>query len=142
MTHAIARVSQIALLAAALAAAGGGGTTVEAPQDTGYDPNDLTAQLDFWHELPGRSAVTNDEAFHGVILLFESKDEHGTYENRVAHLQELGWLPDDFDEPADLAVQRGTLSRILVRALDIETEPDPEPEEGPDDGEAVSGEDV
>lgn len=94
-------------------------TTVQNTQPTNYEPNDLTAQLDFWHELPGRSAVSNNEGLHGVILFFEGEDTTGSYENRVSHLQDKGWLDDDFEEPADLAMQRGLLAHVLCRAMDI-----------------------
>lgn len=94
-------------------------TVVEQPEVTDYNPNDLTAQLDFWHDLPGRSAVSNDEGLHGIILLFEGSDSTQTYEERVKHLKDLGWLQKSFDEPANLAMQRGTLARLLVKAMDI-----------------------
>ncbi len=115
------RVSPLAVLAlAATLLAGCARTVVEDPQDTNYPADDVSAQLDFWHELPGRSAVTNDEGFHGVILFFEGADTYGSYGARVDRLKELGWLPDGFDEEPNLAMQRGTLARILVRALDID----------------------
>jgi len=94
-------------------------TVIKDTEHTDYDPNDLTAQLDFWHDLPGRSAVSNDEGFHGVILLFDGADPTRTYEERVQYLKDKGWLQKDFDEPANLAMQRGTLSRLLVKAMDV-----------------------
>ena len=70
-------------------------TVVENPQATTYDPNDVDAQITFWHELPGRSAITNDEGLHGVILMVEGTDTTGSWENRLAWLDERGWLPDE-----------------------------------------------
>ena len=111
-----------ALLAAAtvVAAAGCARTVVEDADATDYDPNDVTAQLDFWHELPGASAVSNDEGLHGVILLLEGVDETGSYEERLAYFRERGWLPDGFDEPAEFAMQRGLLASVLTHALDVD----------------------
>ena len=115
ITH---QIAPVALLAALLLGACQR-TVIENPEVTDYNPNDLTAQLDFWHDLPGRSAVSNDEGFHGIILLFEGIDTTSNYDERTQHLKEIGWLQDDFDEPADLAMQRGTLSRLLAKAMDI-----------------------
>lgn len=110
-----------ALCLPALVLAGCARTVVVEPQATSYDPNDVTAQLDFWHELPGRPAITNDEGMHGVILLVWGTDETGSYENRVAFLRDRGWLPDGVGEDdANVAMQRGTLAALLVHALDIE----------------------
>ena len=94
-------------------------TIVEQTQETDYDPNDITAQLDFWHELPGRSAVSNNEGLHGVILFFEGEDTTVSYEGRVDHLKNKGWLEEKFDEPEDMAMQRGLLSHVLCRAMEI-----------------------
>jgi hypothetical protein len=112
------RLLTLAFLATLLA--GCARTVVENPENTNYPADDVSAQLDFWHNLPGRTAVTNDEGFHGVILFFEGSDTLGSYEARVERLKELGWLNDGFDEEPNLALQRGTLARILVRALDID----------------------
>ncbi len=113
------------LLSAALVSAtlltGCARTIVVEPQETSYDPNDVTAQLDFWHELPGRSAITNDEGIHGIILMINGTDETGSYENRLAFLETNGWLPKGLgDEASNVAMQRGTLASILTRAMDIE----------------------
>lgn len=106
--------------AAALSLAACTRTMVENRLDTTYDPADMTAELDFWHKLPGRSAVTNDEGLHGVVLMAEGEDATGSYEARVAHLKEKGWIPKNFDEPPEMAMQRGVLAMALAHALDID----------------------
>ncbi len=119
MKHALR--TALALALPAMLAAGCARTVVVEPQATSYDPNDVTAQLDFWHEMPGRSAITNDEGMHGVILLVWGTDDTGSYENRVAFLRERGWLPAGVGEgDQNVAMQRGTLSTLLVNALGIE----------------------
>ena len=94
-------------------------TRVENAQPTDYPPGDSTAELDFWHGLPGEKAISTDEGLHGVLLLFDGSDPTQSYDGRVAALKERGWLSKGFDESADLAMQRGTLSYILVRAMDV-----------------------
>lgn len=112
----------LALLACSAAMISGcARTVIVEPQETSYDPNDTTAQLDFWHELPGRSAISNNEGVHGIILLMEGTDTSGSYENRLAYLDERGWLPPSLkEEDANVAMQRGMLAAILVRALEID----------------------
>lgn len=94
-------------------------THVANPQPTDYPPGDSTAELDFWHGLPQSSVVSNDEGFHGVLLLFDGVDETQSYEGRVEALKAREWLPQSFDEESDLAMQRGTLAYILARAMDV-----------------------
>jgi hypothetical protein len=95
-------------------------TTVDAPIETSYDRSDIVSSVDFWHELTSRSAVTNNEGLHGLILFADDDDPNETYEQRVEYLTALGWLPEGFDEPGDLAMQRGTLAKALSHALEIE----------------------
>jgi len=116
MRHSLAVITLAAL---ALSVTGCARTVVKNPVNTDYNPSDTTGELDFWHGLPGQSAVSNDEAFHGVLLMFDGADPTMGYDNRVAALKERGWLSKKFDESADLAMQRGTLAYILVRAMDV-----------------------
>lgn len=115
------RRTLLGIALAAVTMTGCARTVVVDPQETSYDPNDLNAQLDFWSELPGRSAITNDEGIHGVILITEGTDTSGSYENRLTYLEERGWLSDSLaEEEPNVAMQRGTLASILTHALDIE----------------------
>ena len=107
------------LAAGTLLVTGCARTIITNPVSTNYPPEDTTAQLDFWHGLPGQSAVSNDEAFHGILLMFDGADTSMSFENRVAALKDRGWLYKGFDESADVAMQRGTLAYILVRAMDV-----------------------
>lgn len=110
-----------AILLAALVILGAGcaRTIIQNTEETDYDPNDLTAELDFWHDLPGRSAVSNNEGFHGIILFFDGEDATRSYDARLQLLKDKGWLGESFDEPANMAMQRGTLSAALCKAMDI-----------------------
>lgn len=113
-------LSVITPAACALVLTGCARTVVQNPVPTDYPPQDTTAELDYWHGLPGQSAVSNDEAFHGVLLMFDGADATMSYDNRVAALKERGWLPEGFEEGPDIAMRRGTLAYILVRAMDVE----------------------
>ena len=81
--------------------------------------NDADAQLEFWHTLAQRNLTSNDEAFHGLLLFLDSNDPATDYPGRVQALKSKGLLDKNFNEPANQAVQRGTLATALVRALHI-----------------------
>jgi hypothetical protein len=74
-------------------------------------------QMEFWHTLAGRKLATNDQAFHGLLLYFDSADPAHSYEERVKLLKSRHWLADDFSGGADEAVTRGTVAVVLVREL-------------------------
>jgi hypothetical protein len=93
-------------------------TTVTRPVEPYADASD-EAQIDFWHTLPGVTAVSNNEGLHGVLLFADGQDPSGTYEARVASLKDRGWLEPGFDEPESLAMSRGTLAKALCHALEI-----------------------
>ena len=114
------RLAAPVVLGCSLLVMGCARTVVVDTNETDYNPNDVTAQLDFWHELPGRSAVTNNEGLHGVILFLEGQDSTGSYEERVAWFDERGWLTAGFDEDPNVAMQRGTLAKVLAHALEID----------------------
>lgn len=109
------------LLAAAIAAAPLGACT----RTVVSDPLDARAiapgagELDFWHQLPGRPAVSNSEAMLGVLLLADGRDPAGSHDARMTLLKERGWLSQGFDEPPTHAVQRGTLARMTASALGV-----------------------
>jgi hypothetical protein len=110
------------IAAAVILTAGCARTAVENRIDTAATPRDQVAELDFWHALPGRSAVSNDEGLHGVIL-FGAEEEAPTlesYEDRVAYAKERGWLSKGWDESPATAMQRGTLSRALAVICGVE----------------------
>ena len=82
----------------------------------GNDPNE---QLEFWHQLADQSVTSNDDAFHGLLLFLDGQDPAADYAGRVQTLKSRRMLPQKFDQPAERAVDRGTLAVAIVRALDI-----------------------
>lgn len=120
MTHILRASILVSLcLGAGVINAGCTRTTVRQPEATNYDPSDENAELDFWHNLPGRSAVTNDEGLHGVLVFADGEDPTRSYQDRVALLKERGWVTGGFDEPGTLAMQRGTLAKALCHVLEV-----------------------
>ena len=88
-----------------------------APELAGSDED---AQLEFWHALPERKAVSNDEAFHALLLFVDGKDDSADYDGRVSAMKERRMLPAGFREGAGEAARRGTVARALSRALGVE----------------------
>jgi hypothetical protein len=81
--------------------------------------NDMDSQMDFWHTLADRHVTSNDEALHGMLLFLDGSDPASNYPQRVALLKSRNWLPADFNEPADQAIERGPLAYVIVQALSI-----------------------
>ena len=84
-----------------------------------FSGNDPDAQLNFWHELANRHLTSNDEAFHGLLLFADGRDDANTYDKRVATLKSRGLLAASFSEPANNAIRRGDLAVAIVNLLGI-----------------------
>lgn len=95
-------------------------TTIDHAIPTDYARDDDTAALDFWHNLSERPAISNDEGLHGVLVLMAGNDPTTSYEDRLELLRDEGWIPESFNEPAHLAMQRGTLAKAIAEAIGIE----------------------
>jgi hypothetical protein len=79
----------------------------------------VTGRLEFWHELSRRPCVSNDEAFHGLLLYLDRDDPRTSYTERLGALRQRRMLPAGFSEPGDYAVSRGTLAVALAQLLGI-----------------------
>ena len=77
------------------------------------------SQLDFWHELALRPLVSNDEAFHGLLLYVDGEDPALNYRGRMQLMKWKGMLSEGFDRPENEAVTRGTLAMAATRILNI-----------------------
>ncbi len=84
-----------------------------------YAGNDLDSQMEFWHTLAEKKLVSNNEAFHALVLLYCGEDHAQDYGQRVARLVESNFLPASFDLPADHAVTRGTVGIVLSKMLKV-----------------------
>lgn len=75
--------------------------------------------IDFWHALPGEPLASNHDAFRAVLMYFDGQAP-AEYDAKVELMKQRGWLPAGFNEPADVAVTRGTLAIALTEAMGLE----------------------
>ncbi len=109
----------VATLPVLLGAAGCSTTEVADPLTGNLAANDENTQLEFWHTLNDRKITSNDEAFHGILLLLDSEDTQTDYSGRLEALRSRGLMPPGFDRPANEAVNRGTVAVAVMRTLDF-----------------------
>lgn len=121
MPNAITRynLAPLLLLTAILALTGCRSATVEQPLTATLAANDLDTQMEFWHALAQTPITSNDDAFHGLLLYLDNKDDCADYPARVASLKSRGMLPDSFDRHANESVTRGNLAVAIVRIVQI-----------------------
>ncbi len=81
--------------------------------------DDVSSQLEFWHELGQQPMTSHDDAFHGFLLYLDGADSATDYAGRVAKLKKRGVLQNSFNRPADEAIQRGTLAVMICHAVDL-----------------------
>ena len=118
--HQTARTLALMMLTSMLSAMPGcAQPIVEQPVTREYGGNTSEAQMDFWHTLAQRPLVSNDNALHALLLFTDGEDPFDHYDQRVEELKHRRWLYDGFDEPADVAVWRGTIASALARILKI-----------------------
>src|SRR5438309_387794 len=102
---------------AALAGGCGAPARVVEPLTSGpLAGNDSHQKTEFWYQLARRPAVSNDEAFHALLLYFDGTDPSADYPGRVAALKTRKMLPATFDRPADEIAQRGVVALSIARA--------------------------
>src|SRR4051812_19401800 len=79
--------------------------------------SDPDVQIEFWHQLADQTITTNDEAFHGLLLYLDGKDDSADYAARMATLKSRKLLGGGFDEPPEAALRRGTLAVAVVKLI-------------------------
>ncbi len=107
------------LLLLLLGAAGCARTVVEFPLVTTPARGGPEADLEFWSALQSQPTVSNDEGLHALLLFEDEFDRARSYEARVEKAKTRGWLPDTWDEPASLAMQRGVVARAASKIGEI-----------------------
>lgn len=107
------------LLVLPLLATGCQSARVTEPLAAALGGNEPDAQMEFWHQLADRPVTSNDDAFHGLLLYLDGADPAGDYASRVQLLKERGLLPKSFNQPANQAIERGTLAVAITKALGI-----------------------
>ena len=93
---------------------------VSRPLTSDLGSNDPGEQLEFWDKLAEQSVTSNDDAFHGLLMFLDGDDPASDYAGRVRELKHRRMLPQGFDQPAERAVDRGTLAVALLKALKIQ----------------------
>lgn len=115
-------VNLIALTLIGAAVAGLGGckaAMVEEPLTEQFGGNDFDSQGEFWLRLGDQPVVSNDDAFHALLLYTDGEDPAINYEQRVDTLKERGMLPNDFNAPANQSVRRGDMAVATCKLLNI-----------------------
>jgi hypothetical protein len=92
---------------------------VDKPLTATLGDSNPDTQLEFWHTLAEQPVTSNDDAFHGLLLFLDGTDPSSDYAGRLDALKSRKLLPAGFNEPANRAVDRGTLAVALSRALKI-----------------------
>jgi hypothetical protein len=110
---------RLATLGLILLASGCQTARVDRPLTRELAGNDANEQLEFWHRLADQRVTSNDDAFHGLLLFLDGDDPATDYDGRVRALRSRRLLPKGFNQPAEQAVQRGTLAVGILKALDI-----------------------
>lgn len=85
------------------------------PKLAGSNPG---AQIDFWHTMTSEPVASNDQAFHGLLLYADGKDDSPDYAARLHTLKTRGMLPYGFNESAEQGVRRGTVAVAVMKLLD------------------------
>lgn len=76
-------------------------------------------ELDFLSEVHGMTAVTNNDALHGLALLADGVDPATTYEQRVTQAKARRWMPSNFDAPANQSALVGWMAMAGCQICDI-----------------------
>ena len=78
-----------------------------------------SADTAFLRVLLEKKRATFADACRVVVILHTKNLESATFEQDVAHLRQAGILPNKWQITADQPVDRGELSSLLCKALDI-----------------------
>lgn len=92
---------------------------VEKPLASSLGGAEPEQQMEFWHQLAEQPITSNDDAFHALLIFVDGQDASADYNARVATLKEKKLLPAGFSQPGNQAVDRGTFSVALSKALKV-----------------------
>lgn len=76
-------------------------------------------ELDFLEALDKQVVVTNGDALHALIAFADGADLATTYAGRVQVAQAKGWIPADWNRPADESAQVGWMAVAACRIVGI-----------------------
>jgi hypothetical protein len=84
-----------------------------------YGGSDDDAKFGFWNGIADRPLISNDEAFHGLLLYKYDRDPEISYAQRVSLMKGNHYLPADFNAPADEATNRAILAYAITQMFGI-----------------------
>jgi hypothetical protein len=117
--HPLFRFSLLVTYVMALAMTGCETAEVTTSLTSQYPGNDMDSQMNFWHSLNDKKLISNDEAFHGVMLFYCGEDHSKNYEERIWRLSEDSFLPSEYKGKENEAITRGQLASVLAKMLKV-----------------------
>ena len=77
-------------------------------------------EIEFLDALEDMSAVTNNDALHGLLIIEDGKDLSNDYQERVAQGIRRKWLSSSFDLPANAAAHIGWMAGAGCRIMKVQ----------------------
>lgn len=87
--------------------------------ETNFAPTDGDSAVAYWHKLPERSAITNNEGLHGLLETVLGEDPSKNWDDRLLLARDKGLVPAGFSGKPDETMTRGTLAVGLARTLNV-----------------------
>lgn len=78
------------------------------------------SELDFLDAVSGETAVSNDDALHGLIMLLDTEVALASYEERVAFARGRGWIRADDAPPGNESATVGLVAVAVCDLLEIQ----------------------
>lgn len=76
-------------------------------------------ELDFLSTVNDMTAVTNNDALHGLLILADGADPHATFEERVTSAKARKWMPSGFRGAANESASVGWMSMAGCQICNI-----------------------
>ena len=76
-------------------------------------------ELDHAEQLESTAVVTNNDMLHGFIVFVSGQDPWTTYAQRVLDARSRGWVPKDWNEPANESATVGRMASIASHIIEI-----------------------
>ena len=113
------RCSALVILAAALSGCGlTHRTYIYDSASTQFPATDDS--LDFWDALESQAVTTNEDALHGLILLTNTDQELGTWDEQVQYAYDRGWIAEGTDPPPPQeSAQMGFIAVCVCDVLNV-----------------------
>ena len=78
------------------------------------------SELDFWQRLESGNYLSNHDALHGLFLIADGKDDHGSFAARLTAARARGWLAADEELAPDEAATVGMVSVATCELLALD----------------------